>query len=383
MSVRFFDTDVDIVENTVNSYLEQTINDYSRYLNDKTPLYVTYFQKDIAKSGTGGVLENTLDLLGENSNTYYNQIKNIPVYNISDVSWNTEETEFGLESTSSESEGIILPDTVVPNVDDYFIVNSDGKDSVYRISNVEISHVVDKKYYKVSFFLSNNDYNQLVNQVSNKQELVLDNTDFLIASDENVQQLKSIAECKDILIRQYLDMFYKEDIFAFKDSSIESYFICDYAANFLMHEDLLGGKFIKYNEFLHEVPTFYSSIKNQDVELSCEEYIKFIPANIRPGNPLYYSWFKSVNCIFIPSSDNPVIEDGTVKLIFDKYGNPDIDDALWSILNKFISDDLDVVYLINELRKNQYNFCRNTLDSFVIIPALLYVIRATEKNLLQ
>lgn len=100
-------------------YSKQKTSQFSKYLQ-KNPVFVTYYainqQLSRADTGTGSVKEQ----IGTSSPIRYNEIKEFPVYNLSDMKPDiqNDETE-GLDINMDLSGIVILPNTITPCPDDF------------------------------------------------------------------------------------------------------------------------------------------------------------------------------------------------------------------------------------------------------------------------
>ena len=84
------------LDSNIEIYAGNKVGQYSKYL-DKNPLFVTYFHVNSAMSrtdvGTGGINSD----LGKSSPIRFNQINNLPVYNIPELKPDADFTENGFD----------------------------------------------------------------------------------------------------------------------------------------------------------------------------------------------------------------------------------------------------------------------------------------------
>jgi hypothetical protein len=114
----------------------------------------------------------------------YNKLLNFPLYGIEQIQLQLDEDEEGLTS-DYQSEAIILPNTIHPSVDDYFIINYLEKKYMFRITKYEYDTIKSNNYYKVEFSLQSVDvsfFNDIERQVVKTYYTQFDN----IGTDDKV-----------------------------------------------------------------------------------------------------------------------------------------------------------------------------------------------------
>ena len=92
----------------IGIYASNKVGQYSKFL-DKNPIFVTWLHVNSARSrsdvGTGGVNSD----VGAHSPIRFNQINNLPTYNIPELKPNTEYGENGYDVDLEISDGYLLP----------------------------------------------------------------------------------------------------------------------------------------------------------------------------------------------------------------------------------------------------------------------------------
>lgn len=230
-----------IIEKNILQYLQNTYSTQSKRLTG-TPIYVTYLNKSINYSDQDRVLETVKEVIGVESPIAYNRIENLPLYLVNEVNPNLELDEsFGL-TTTGEGEGVILPDTIKPYVDDFFKINYMDEEFLFQINKIEFDKLNGKKFYKLSFHLSQYNESQVEEQIKDDYIVEYDN----IGTKNNpIIEKKSyllISEIREIILKLkkfYFDMFmnnkYKVILYQYNDKIIYN----DFLLNFIQENNIL------------------------------------------------------------------------------------------------------------------------------------------------
>ena len=159
------------------SFINQNIFQYEERLNSQftrilatKPTYVTYFHINNISSTTDVGFENVERLVGVNSPIRFNEVKDFPIHGLERIGLDLEQTEYGLD-VNYESDGVILPNTVQPFVDDLFIINYLNKPYLFRISNIKYDTIKSNNFYGITFYLLSTDHemiDQVYKQISDK-----------------------------------------------------------------------------------------------------------------------------------------------------------------------------------------------------------------------
>ena len=186
---------------------------YSIFLESR-PTFTTYYHVNKIRSKTDRGLKMPERLNGITSPIRYNKLINFPLYGIEQIQLQLEEEEEGLTSDYS-GEAIILPNTIHPSVDDYFIINYLEKKYMFRITKYEYDTIKSNNYYKVEFSIQSVDvsfFNDIERQVVKVYYTQFDNIgtdDKVFLTAESVQVGSAIKDLYDKLADNYLDMYYK------------------------------------------------------------------------------------------------------------------------------------------------------------------------------
>ena len=215
-------------------YSKQKTSQFSKYLQ-KNPVFVTYYainqQLSRADTGTGSVKEQ----IGTSSPIRYNEIKEFPVYNLSDMKPDiqNDETE-GLDINMDLSGIVILPNTITPCPDDFLYVKMPGMSYgvLLRVTEFEFNSIQSNDYYTINCELRATDtksgysqtYIQLQKQVVEKYSCIFENIgteDKCLIQDTELAKANSTLEMINLLKDSFYDTYYDRDIgtFVYRDFS--------------------------------------------------------------------------------------------------------------------------------------------------------------------
>ena len=287
----------EISKNLTEIYTE-TIDDYAKYINGSggIPIYVTWFQISSAASTQDWSLENVHSFVGSNSPIKYKKIYDVAIYSTDTLEPNTELTERGLQSMIS-GEFVLLPNSVVPNVGDFFIYDTEGMEShLFRIVDVQYDKATSNKFYKCRFELWQDNADLIFDNIEGEYNVNYDETgtsNGVVTSTDAAtsEQTKLIV---DSLIEKYKILFYDDEMDTFscvnnnkapRDSRI--YYYSPYLQHFL-HKNKVIAKYNEefmteiyitdideysfpeiYDELAYRKSIFYA-VETQDVELPVE-----------------------------------------------------------------------------------------------------------------
>jgi len=244
---------------------------YSVFLESR-PTMCTYYHVNKIRSRTDKGLKLPERLNGVMSPIRYNKLLNFPLYGIEQIQLQLEENDEGLNSDYN-GEAIILPNTIHPSVDDYFLINYLEKKYMFRIVKYEYDTIRSNNYYKIQYTLHAVDdafYHDIERQVVKVFYTQFDN----IGTDDKVflsdDEAKTVNDLKDLYaglaeayLRQYFEpcrepyntlLFYQES----------TYYMSDYDAIFdqnLVHFCNVNLLFYDHNStdaiYFYEEPRGY------------------------------------------------------------------------------------------------------------------------------
>ena len=161
-----FKSPAEFINSNVSLLADRQSSMYVAFLESR-PTFTTYYHINRIQSETDKGLKMPEKLSGALSPIRYNKLLNFPLYGIEQIQLQLEEDEEGLNSDYS-GEAIILPNTIHPSVDDYFIIDYLDKKYMFRITMYSYDTIKSNNFYKIEFTLHTVDidfFNQSEKQV--------------------------------------------------------------------------------------------------------------------------------------------------------------------------------------------------------------------------
>ena len=367
--------------------------------SDKKPTTVTYYNINIKKSTLDQGTRNTYDHIGENSPLRFNKIEEFQLYGIDRIQIDYNVDEFGVNSPI-EGEALILPNTVIPCVDDMFYINYLlDKPILFRVSKVSIDTLdTGANFYKIQYYVDRVDKTAL-KYLNNKQLIytykyrpgnIGSNFVALIEKSDSdlIDKMSSVV---DTLRMYYQNLFFRNNIQTFVYQYNDMYVYDPYLIEFLIRTKLFAVEDSKYymyiSQAVHKDETFaieydhtiFKDIEDRNHELhrnSC------YPVPVHDPNSLLVDrmeeYFQlSINLMHKPY-ENPInwLDMGFFDAITENipYDTEDPSAPIYRniIINWLNSTDSsisdDELKYISEI---PFNHCK---EFFYEIPILMYII---------
>lgn len=203
-----------MLEENMFDFEERVKSPLNRFSN-KTYTAVEYYHINNIETTTDPGYGDVENMLGERSPVRFQVIHDFPIYGLETINLDLNDGDFGLDSSYS-SEGTILPGTIIPLQNDYFIIKQLNDKFVFRITEVQNDSVMPENFYKISFQLEYNDSSMqeaLENQTTEKYNCVMENigTDNqCIIEDKYHEELRKINKMYRDIVEVYTTLFYNK-----------------------------------------------------------------------------------------------------------------------------------------------------------------------------
>lgn len=365
---------------------------------DKKPTVVTYWNINDKHSTLDQGDKEVYHQTGENTPLRYNKINNFQIYGIERIMVDIQRGEYGPESPI-EGEAIILPNTIIPCPDDYFMITY-LKDNtlLFRVNSATPDTLESgANFYKIKYnaetsselskgFLDNK---LLVNEFDYRPGNIGTNLSTLIVTSD-AALLDRIQSLYNMLKSFYLELFYKGNIQTFIYGYLGMFIYDAYLIEFLIRTGIFseeGNKYLYISQAVHKPDTFsieYSRSIFKDVEdVNPKMHLNSCyPVPVHDPNSLLVDrmedyWELSIN---LRNKCNEPINWLDMDL-FDRIEKnlPYEDDKknfYRNIIIKFMNKTSDTFDLniedIESAEEMDYYFCK---DLYYEIPLLLYAIR--------
>lgn len=385
----------DIVHDSIQSYLGQSLDTYSRFF-EGAPVFVTYYSKDHFSSTSDVSLGTVSQVVGADSPVKFNQIDNIPLYRITGIDLTTSNTEFGNEAEIT-GEAIVVPNTIKPRVDDYFAVFFDGVENLYRISDVTSSRLRGKRYTKITFYLSSDSQDQMEEQVNETFEMVSDGSapeKTVIVKKDTAKLIEDMLRAEENMQDLFIKIFYNQKFsdFGLLERSSDCFY-CDMELRSFIDRNALMTRpkpyrneifFIEYDvqttSWFGE--TFYTGLEKGDVSNIDDIDIVFAPTQKSPKMGIFYQPTTLLSGIYTADVGSSPFT--TISLLKDtrEYINNNIVDApsKCAEIVKIYSDRAE------NWEENVFNIVANMtprldLETYFTLPIAMFVLRQSVKSL--
>ena len=203
-----------MVEDTTFQFENRFKSPTARFI-DTTPVFVTYYHVDIDNTTVDEGFMDVASVIGHRSPIRFNKIENFPLYGMDQIVLNIAEDDQGLDTTW-DGDGIVLPKTIKPVPNDFFVIPTLKDYYIFRVTNIQYDTVMPDNYYKIEFkleYIDSTKLEEIEKQVLEEHICVLENIGTetnCIIEKSSYQKIKEIekmyAEIKDL----YMAMFYND-----------------------------------------------------------------------------------------------------------------------------------------------------------------------------
>ena len=410
-----------LVNNNIFKYEEKLNSQYTRFL-ESTPTYVTYYNINTIETTVDLGFSNVEKIIGKGSPMKYSEIKNLPVYGMEAIQLNIDEADEGLTGSYDNGELIILPDTITPYPDDFFILEHKGYEFLFRVTSVDNDTIKSNNFYKITFtikYVTAEESEKILKQVTDKYTCVVENIgtqDRCIIEDDYLELLNRMQDLYNLISERYKMFFYRQkyNAFVFIDPLCTSIGLYDrYVNMFIQKHGLL------YDKTTHR--TIYLNNEDQSCCFALEydnsiyrayelRRTKRIPVTkFKVTDIVYmYSVFKyyraNVKSVrftggtkeYLPPSLIKAIATGEIPSVSDNGGkvmtnitDPTylIDDYTFdeadNIIVNYMHDKIESIYNINFDSLDDFTYFLPTWTNYVKIPMLLYAMKGYYKLFIQ
>ena len=397
-----------LINDNAESFSKKIESQYSAFL-DKTPTFCDYFHVNVEQSMKDTGLLNVEKLTGKNAATRYNLIRDFPIYGIEQIVLNLEDNENKGYQTEFEGEGIILPNTVQPIVDDHFMIELLGKKYLFRVTEFSYDTIRSNNFYKITFAIKAADeqfyYDDFMSHVVERYRAIFRNygtEDKFIITEEEFWNIEKVMKVYQEVSEKYLLVFHNKKYNCLLARSPINYgVVYDVFTNFFCNDmglfsydptDLYNKKF--YVEapddfhFYYTGPSIQAAVFNREPGLfkSPELLSRY---NERPTftNCIFrYHGDFVINAIHITEREKnifgepstAILSQETISALGDasiQTGNIFID-----TIQKYLHDDVKLIGKTLSEYKGKYTI-RPSLEDMVIVSLFLYSLLEYRKYL--
>jgi len=380
-----------LINENIFKHEERMGSQYSRFL-EKSPTFVMYYNISNIESTVDNGFQNVERILGDSSPLKFKKINDLPIYGIDQILPDLADEEQGLDS-SFDGEAIILPNTIKPLPNDYFIINYLQQTFLFMVTQVSYDTIKSNNFYKISFTLksvSEQNVEELEKQTVERYNCILTNIgtkEKCLIKEDDLDLLLSLNTIYYNIAERFKMLFYntRYNSFLFVNSEDETKFYDKYQSYFINQHELFNQKNDFGTLYLNTEgmePTFmmeYHDTIYQAVESNKKQFLK--PYTFFPELPTGFTSIftlyrdRSVrvlrmnlgNAPYIPEDLLLSIESGTVL---------DDENVARATIIKYFNNNISSIYDLDLEKLSDYNsFMDYSFETFVLIPILLYILR--------
>lgn len=370
-------------------------NPYSRFL-EGIPTFVTYYAINSIESTLDEGFKDTEQQIGDESSIRYNKIEKFPLWGIENLNLSIIEEEYG-NDIELNGEATILPDTIIPLPDDYFIIDYLSNQYLFRVTNIDADTIKSNHYFRIQFEFKKLNDGSIDKQVKDVFISIFENlgTDYkvIISLDAN-EKLKVVEQQEKLFREMYIDLFYSRKLntvilpaFMQYDNIYDNILIHFISESEIFHDDrdIFPYYFECYNDIDQNIfnKTIFNAILTKD-KTYLDKYIyvtimstwdKFSPLSKYRENYHMINFYTKFSDVYNEYISEELINNIQNNILFD-----DGNHKLENIIIKYINN-CDIA-LTDFSSLNINDFYMNTKDIFLYVPMILYIIKVEIFNIL-
>ena len=381
-----------MVEENTFQYEQRIKSPVSRFI-DSTPTFTTYFHINVDETTVDEGFIDVASIIGHRSPIRFNKIENLPMYGLDQIVLQIQDEEAGID-TNYEGESTILPSTIKPVQNDFFIIPILKDAYVFRVTDIQYDNVMPDNFYKINFKLEYIDYEKI--EEIEKQKIddyvcILENigteTNCIIEKSvfEKINKVKKMyAEIVDF----YKSMFYNERHNVFLGETEEGRYIYDpLQTDFINKHNLFNEKnnfdtLLLTNQYEDPKRKYkYNKSIYKYIELRDPKLLSTFKYTLRPGLTVHESSFrrwhdKKVDMMEIPQ----VMPENAKQILSNEFVdalryNSEVEGDYATLIQRYLhKEDLSIKDISLEL-DNELIYLNNCLEVFFFTPIIMYIIR--------
>lgn len=239
---KFLNTSQKVTINSlVDGFKDRMNNPYYKF-TDKKPTIVTYYNINKAKSTLDESLKIEYSRLGDQSPLRFNKINNFFIYGVEKIMTELELGDFGLEGSAIEGDALILPNTIEPLPNDYFVINHIKDTLLFKVTSVTMDTIEnDNNFWKITYKLDRPSSDDIEDQIIETYEMILDNVGTQMKSIVKQTDCNFIGNLDNILLRikeYYNGLFYNDRVQTYSFNYKGKNFYDPYMIEFMIRHKL-------------------------------------------------------------------------------------------------------------------------------------------------
>lgn len=388
-----------LVNNNIFKYEDKLNSAFTRFL-ETTPTYVTYYNINTVESTVDLGFANVDKILGPQSPLRYSEVKNLPIYGMEAIQLDVDDGEEGLNGSYDGGELIVLPDTITPYPDDFFILEHKGHKFLFRVTGVNYDTIKSNNFYKISFtikYVTEEDSVKILNQVTEKFTCVVGNIgteDRCIIEDDVYELLQRMQYLYDDIAERYKLFYYhkKYNVILFNDVTNGIHIYDRYINAFIQKHGLFYDKQTHRTIYLNNeddtccFPIEYDSSLFRTFEtrkkLKRYSYNNFRLQDVKDLYSVFNYYrakvfsirFRDGSIEYFPHQIIDAIVSGEI-VDTDDY----IFDEADKLIVKYMNDQIDSIFNIDMDALEEFTYYTPTWVNMIKVPLLLYTMKGYYK----
>lgn len=392
----FFIEEERFIESNILKYDERLQSPITRFL-EQTPTFVTYYHINNYESTADEGFKDAESIIGDRSPLRFQKIESLPIYGLEQIIARLEDGEAGLD-VSYDGEATILPNTIKPLPNDFFVIPYLKDQYLFRLTGIEYDNIRPDNFYKITFKLDANDGEKresIEKQVHDKFTCIFSNigTDNkCIIREDYKNRLEELDAMYNDMVSLYLSLFYNERYNVLIGESNAGELIYDPYMTIFINQNQLFKQKNSLKTIMLEEDHIMDSKKKLKYERSIYRFVERRDVNL--VKPFYYTTFRgsghkesgfaawlddTVFVVDLPSTMNPenahsILSTLAVETI--RLNGPTSSEYM-ILLKKFIRNEPISIFTIPLTMNDELISLDANEEMFFITPILLYIIKET------
>ena len=395
-----------MVEDNIFQFEERLKAPSSRFI-DSTQTYVDYYHIDNEGTTTDAGFIDVASILGFRSPIKFKKIHDFPLYGIEQIVLSIQDADQGLD-TEYTGEAIILPNTIKPLQNDYFVIKYLRDSYLFRVTDVNYDSVMADGFYRISYmldFIDDEKFHELEKQVEESYECVLENigteNSCIIESTVHVN-LTEINKMYDEMVQTYLSIFYDERYNCVLGDLNKGRRLYDpYMTDFINRHHLFNKKNDLQTIILSEQiedkfykikyeKSVYRFIERQDIDRIRKFTFSLYKGTMHPESAFYRWKDNSIEVVdvidaflendaFLYGESIDIFSEDFVEMV---QNNEEMNNDYGKLISKFIKKEkIELNEIGRKLEEELLDF-NSSMEVFFFTPIILYIIRETIKGVI-
>lgn len=389
-----------MVQDNIFQYEEKLKSPMSRFL-DTTPTFVTYYHINPDETTVDEGFKDISSIIGFRSPIKYKKIQNFPLYGIEQVIPQIQEMDQGLD-TDFNSEAIVLPGTIKPLENDFFMIPYLHDVYLFRVTEITYDNVMPDNFYKLDYkleYIDQEKVDALEKQANETYTCILDNIgteNKCIIETDTIEKIEKIEKMYGDIATTYLSLFYDDRHNCLLGDLGKGQRLYDpFQTEFVNKHNLFNKKNnLKTLLFTNQVDdnkkrikyekSVYRFMERRDyTKISNFKYVYFQGSTYHETS--FYRWADTTVQILdlYPDDENISAEIFSDEFVTSVKTNGFTKSRYAELMQRFLRDkDMSINDIPTDLNEELLLY-DNNLEIFFIVPLIMYIIQTVVNKEIQ